>query len=431
MGLEFKKYLITANRFIHEFCDRYKHIEEIEQIIKIFRSVKYDFSDSTKTACISIKGKGIKINISPEFFRDYIKTPEDIGFVICHEVLHYIMGHFQIDGLAVIQKAGHDNANIAMDIVINHILYQIIKNPEQLFVHEFYKKTACPGELLKPVKSINTKKLHKKECKEIFGLLSRRELGLNQAVKHVVFHNGCRHIEFAELIVNNGVLSDILDNLKKILEVLYGKFWSGREFTEERRVEKSPASLKGEIVQKIIEMIWDDSGGSMSVPFHGEGVLPFYSRSDFVFIPGNVFVPIFHGNTVSQEDEIGVRIYIDVSGSIHYHIPFLLSVIENLGELVAYPIFGLSTFVYPITRQQLLDRTYRTTGGTDFDAFAKHVMENKYKKVVFITDGLGWMSEENASFLKQNVDILTLLTEQNDMSSVKLFSRECMVIDIS
>ena len=85
---------------------------------KIWEMGKPVFSKSIPTACVTFdqQGEFVYFIFNPEFWNsldDYNKI-----FVICHEALHIIFEH----GLRFKDSKNREQANVAMDVVINHTL---------------------------------------------------------------------------------------------------------------------------------------------------------------------------------------------------------------------------------------------------------------------------------------------------------------------
>lgn len=425
-------------KFFDDFQTKYKVSHEIRTLLKICKIAKFRFTSSVSTAMIELNGRTglLNISISPSFLAEFIKTPDDLGFLLCHEISHYVLGHFTIQGVSPLKKSTKHNVNIAMDMVINHMLYRVFKNPEELFVKKFYRGKKCPEELMKPVQTIVAEGIKRMECKGVFELISNNKLTLEQALKHVEFHNPSEYRKMAIFQVLEDAPDDILDEILKVLQKGINKgIGTGGELTEDE-TETLKVNPPWIIISKIKELASDEANSSMLNPFHGSGVLPYFSRSDFVNIPLDIFVPVYHGNQVMEETEMGVKIYIDVSGSITDHLPSIFGLLEKIKDIIAFPVYGVSSCVEPITKKDMLLRRFRTTGGTDFNVFASHVLNNKFRRVVFITDGFGRISAGNAINLRRKCHVLTILVEQPDYlgdvdRTVESFSKEVILTEFN
>jgi hypothetical protein len=88
-----------------------------------------------------------------------------------------------------------------------------------------------------------------------------------------------------------------------------------------------------------------------------------------------------------KRGEVSVAIYLDLSGSVTEYLPRIMKKEIQL-------IFGFSNIVEDHTLNQLRRGEIKTTGGTDFNCIARHLLENKYKKCVIITDGYAYIDQE-------------------------------------
>lgn len=414
-------------KLLYEFRKTYREHPELGEIINLFKRMTIEPNNKIPTARISLDENLLHIEVSPIFFNNYIKTPDDIGFVICHEILHFVLGHLTFEGRSAVKYAGHMQANLAMDIVINQKLYKFFKKPETLFMQKFYQNSSCPVEFLKPISAIDKKVFKHKVCKNFYLTISQNsELSLDVVLSHVKFHSQVVYIRICE--IDEKIPSGVLKKLERLVKKFgYRAHGAGHEL-EKETVEKKKYIDRGGILRKIRQMLTEGSDSRLNLPFRSNGVLPFFGRSDFLFLPVGVYIPLFHENPVVEPTEIGVRIYVDVSGSIFEELPFILALIEELKDIIAFPLYCLSTVVRPITREELLKRSIFTTKGTDYNAFARHLLDNRFKKAVFITDGYSEIDPYLSAQLRVKSHILTVLTTKND-KIVKRFSRDVMVLN--
>lgn len=104
------------------FSDRLKFSRMLEDKHSIFRQFwdigALQFSDKVKTACISFDKTGKELNFvcNKKFWDsldDYTKV-----FITSHEMLHVLLNH----GKRMLIHKNDENSNIAMDLVVNHML---------------------------------------------------------------------------------------------------------------------------------------------------------------------------------------------------------------------------------------------------------------------------------------------------------------------
>jgi predicted metal-dependent peptidase len=94
-----------------------------------------------------------------------------------------------------------------------------------------------------------------------------------------------------------------------------------------------------------------------------------------------------------KRGEVSVAIYLDLSGSVTEYLPRICRIISSMKKEIQL-IFGFSNIVEDHTLNQLRRGEIKTTGGTDFNCIARHLLENKYKKCVIITDGYAYIDSE-------------------------------------
>jgi len=118
-----------------------------------------------------------------------------------------------------------------------------------------------------------------------------------------------------------------------------------------------------------------------------------------------------------------VHIYLDVSGSMELELlKTIFGSLKPLKHLLHHRIHAFSTEISDHTSQEILNGKYSTTGGTDINCIADHVINNDVKRGVIITDGyVGQMEERFKGKLKANVRMSKILTCQSDPEEIDQF----------
>jgi len=106
--------------------------------------------------------------------------------------------------------------------------------------------------------------------------------------------------------------------------------------------------------------------------------------------------------TRNEKAEFGVAIYLDLSGSVWEHLPKILRVLSSMKKELKV-VYGFSNQVHEHTLSQLRRGELTTTGGTDFDCIAEHLLEHKFDRCVIITDGYASIRYEHQSKIKKQV----------------------------
>lgn len=109
--------------FSHEeFLDLSRKLQKHHSIFeKFFKLGNPIFTDKVKTAAVEFDriGECINFYLNPEFWKK--QTDEQKQFVIAHECLHVLFYH-GVRASLLNDKHSRNNANVAMDVVVNHTL---------------------------------------------------------------------------------------------------------------------------------------------------------------------------------------------------------------------------------------------------------------------------------------------------------------------
>jgi len=122
-------------------------------------------------------------------------------------------------------------------------------------------------------------------------------------------------------------------------------------------------------------------------------------RTAAVYSTGNL--PVFHNNPTKGNRE-RVVCYIDVSGSQDHVLPHVLPVVSRLKLHIGQEVYCFSNSVSPTRVSDLAKGIYETTGGTDFDPVAEHLLKNKFRKVIILTDGEASLRPDLSASIKRH-----------------------------
>ena len=125
-------------------------------------------------------------------------------------------------------------------------------------------------------------------------------------------------------------------------------------------------------------------------------VVPIRPSSRDMGLLATGIVPAFWKNIKSKDASANknIAIYLDVSGSVHEYLPKLLGIIKNLDKSIKQ-IYCFSNIVSEHSMVELSNGKFTTTGGTDFDCIASHLLENnEINKIIIFTDGYANLSPE-------------------------------------
>jgi len=117
-------------------------------------------------------------------------------------------------------------------------------------------------------------------------------------------------------------------------------------------------------------------------------------------------MPVFH-----TRPQIGSKVlvpcYLDVSGSQEHVLDHTSLAVSKLRQELGNVVYCFSTKIYEAKVTSLKNRdSIQSTGGTDFDIVAEHILKNNFRCAVIITDGEASLDSRLAEKLKQrNVQI--------------------------
>lgn len=121
---------------------------------------------------------------------------------------------------------------------------------------------------------------------------------------------------------------------------------------------------------------------------------------------------MFQNEVEVQSGSGGLAVYVDVSGSFHSWIPYAVGVVDSISEYVDR-MYQFSNKIAETNIQDLRKKNVRiiTTRGTDFDCVVRHAVDNKFNKIILITDGYAEVNDEDLRILaEQHIDkVLVIL----------------------
>jgi hypothetical protein len=126
------------------------------------------------------------------------------------------------------------------------------------------------------------------------------------------------------------------------------------------------------------------------------GVLFAPGRSDWLALATGQWPALFHGPAFGPaDDDQRAHVYVDVSGSVERWIGRLYGLVLGLGDEIGSPVHLFSNQVLDLTLEDLARGRVCTTGGTDFDCVVKHALDQGYRRIVVVSDGMGDLEPAN------------------------------------
>jgi len=367
---------------------------------------------SSPTANITKDGL---LRYNPQFAAQHITCKQDLFSLCMHEVLHPMFGHFVFRGGEI--------ENIAADAIINAVISTVFstKSHRGHLFEKFYPPSGLPG-LLRPCSRMHTSSLSrlydalyesrhiKKEDSITTGELiqslkilvpsvppalvlfgshgaeGQKGEGLGglpketltrmaEDIQHGATECASRSMGYSETLMD--LLTEALKTHLSIRRVLLERFLTKRK------------------VDRFKETLHARRLSTSPIPIHP-------SKRDLVLLAAGIYPFHFH-NTVAhpRQQERGLAIYLDVSGSVNDFLPQILGVLKGLRKEIK-SIFLFSNKVVETSFESVLKGHVQTTYGTDFDCIAESVLERDFRKAVIVTDGFASMKPELSEKLKEH-----------------------------
>ena len=376
-------------------------------------------SQSCPTACISSDGV---LRYNPDFTAKHITCDEDLFCLVLHEIMHPMFGHF-------IHKGGQIE-NLAADAVINasiSLLFPKASGDGRLFA-KFYKPHGMEG-LLRPSSRM---------CDSRYGRLydtlyksggGDSPLSTGEVIRSLKILTPAAEVNAVLLLGShdghsgdgNGLEGLSTESLRRIAENLR---MSARQPDIRRggygirlyqlflEAIRTHLSIRKALLQKFAtKQKVDRFKQGINRPSIGVSPVPLHpSKRDIVLLAAGI-APFHYHNHAQRVavKELGLAVYLDVSGSVNAHLPEIVGVLSSLKrELTS--IFLFSNRAVEVPFRTLLAGHIQTTHGTDFDCIAESILERAFDRAVIITDGYaGLDGGKQAELRKRKLQTLTIL----------------------
>jgi hypothetical protein len=343
--------------------------------------------------------------------------------VLCHELFHKINGDLFVRGDTFRQR---NVWNIAFDIVINSTLCrQYFKKPIPL-LDKMYTTSTLPIKLLSHPDYVSLDQL-------LDGVTDTK---LAQLAGYA-YSSAWSEKPAADVLYET--VSDIFnllygkDEEPDLLEFLLGDHSLDKSKFNDwlRRLFKSmlPIPGKGDSIEKQLiipdsrksGMFYDIVHKAISPsPLHQtmkdqlvpeRGFIPFPGRKEIFYLSSGYY-PQFYPNMVTKRDfnEWRTVVYLDVSGSTMIWWEVAYGLLINLKELIGDKIYLFSDTVEELDFDRFKIGEVVTSGGTNFNAVCKHAVKNKYKRILIISDGVGYVSSQSIETSK-SIEVFVVLTQ--------------------
>ena len=449
----------NAEEFLSTMIDAYPKHTDRHTLRKIMSLGKVKYSSSKAVTAAVVNTKPYTLVFGRTFMSTKMESVCDCVWVLAHELTHLVLDHFAADlkELFVDKKLAQAAGHIVVDCQVNATVFHSLKEKKYFdLVKRLYSKTKMPECLLRPdgePEEQQYKELHKKLYSKqgitneylidsLMPWFKENQDKLNDLRDRLVGDD----IDFS----NTGTMDNPSDELSDLVEQMAQEMsdWlekdentgeekgtssdanEGEEGTEEdteesgelkqgkqggfsktirrkqiqtcldkieyakrikrqlnRLYDKSPSAR----IHEAIENLNPKRTARTPVPnFHDRRALALYAAGK---------LPIFY-----QMKERGAKVivpcYVDVSGSQSSVIKYIQPVVSRLKSTIGEVVNCFSNTVNPCRVTDFAKGVYYSTGGTDFNPIAQHILENKYKAAVILTDGEAWLEDELIRQLK-------------------------------
>ncbi|NCC73585.1 MAG: hypothetical protein EOM06_09320 [Sphingobacteriia bacterium] len=357
------------------------------------------FTEKVPTMAVSLSAKPV-LNINPIFCNQHLKTENDVKTVLLHEFLHVLLRHTEK------YKISTPLLNIALDAIINSIIYRYKGLEYADFFRRFYKGRGIQA-LLKPIPveefdiylptegfwlDLNRKIYSGKYCADdLFELLTylRKKINKRELLEIILLGN---HDDHVKTPVN---IRDILDNtLKKMDGVLIWNKPASRGIDIERKQENQDImkfrmhKWQKSTFRLLNRCLVNDKRVKTELTTC-ETLLPVLSSHDSRALARFNFsriIPLSKTEYLTNDNSQRVSIYLDVSGSMNSEIEAVVSLLSFFKTYIRMPLWVFSNDVEK-ARFVKGKLEYKTTFGTSISCVFDHLRKNKTKKCLIVTDG--------------------------------------------
>ncbi|MFM7177469.1 MAG: hypothetical protein ACKO0X_08620 [Bacteroidota bacterium] len=375
----------------------------------LFRISEVRLTEEVCTLAVSLKSNPT-LYINQAFVNKHCHTEDDLKAVLLHEFLHVVLEHtnkFQCMNYML---------NIALDSIINSIIHRVHGPRFSDFFKRFYipsdlQQLLRPFDLNESSRCFNhrTMMVHKRiysgeiSAEDVYEL-SRTLLISRMDLSKIVLigdHSG----KFNDISVENRMmLGDLFKNIKA--SDFFGKVkFSG---------EKHELNIVGKKMEKAKLIKWQkatipllkkcfQSDPMAKKDKSAPAVLPFLSNQDrraFALVYSTNLLPLSRMEMPNSLPGELINIYIDVSASMDQTLPELMPLILKFRQYIRLPIWTFSNIVEPAKFIKGSLKCETTNGTVLYEVFS-HMVKNKFKKALIITDGY---VEEIDHMLMQGID---------------------------
>lgn len=398
----------------------------LDQLLSLL-DIRYD--ERIPTAQISVSFPPL-LKFNPKFVENYCKTDEHLLMILMHEMYHILLGHTKM--FPKVTPA----TNFACDAVINAMLCQSLPAEEYTSFFKSFYPTDGIAALLRPPDNWDKDEPHNADWsldgdllyahkalytqdgeityKDIYDLISEK---VNQKIDVLLLGNH----DSEEKKLNEILQNAIVNIVGKWPAIIYSEGRDNGMLSVEEMLDKlKPKKDVTRMIKRAINRITSIGSGNLTMANLKKQttLLPYPTLPDrrASVIKHFGVSPLFYKGEVMKinKQRVGyIHVYLDVSGSMNDYLETIFGSLKSVMNVLYPKIHVFSTEVHEHTPKEILSGTYSTTGGTDINCAVEHIMKNKIKKAIIITDGyVGELDEKYQQKIKEFKPLISkLLTE--------------------
>jgi len=400
---------------------------------------KMAYSDKVETAAAKT-GLPPVLLLNKKFVKKFCKTDEHLLMLVMHEMYHILLGHTRLF-VRVTQAQ-----NFAFDAIINSMICKSMSDYDYTsFFSQLYADDGLTA-LLRPPKSWNPEndsqaawklkgdllEAHKAlytsdgdiTYKDIFDLVSNE---IDENIEIILIGD---HSEDGD----ENPSSQIIDAIAKIVAK-----WPAMDKTQGRDMGmnaamqeillEAPNKKIANIIQKAIRYAALTNEGTVNrkALIESDTMFPYPTLPDrkATVMKSIGQSTLFYKGRIERmiNKPVGrAHLYLDVSGSMDMILEKIFSGLLPIRQLIHPIVHNFSTEIYDYPLNKIFKGQYKSTFGTDINCVLEHIIKNKVKKPVIITDGyVGEPSQLLISKLPRKIKFVKVITEdgfEHEMQSL-------------
>ena len=352
-----------------------------------------------------------RLLINPDFVERWADTPEQLFMLIMHELHHVSFGHTLQPATAL--------DNLVFDAVINAGLCQIFSTERycSLFTR-FYREDLFPECFLRPSSAwlrgdddptpLALLDPQFAEAAATYRSLYGKTGATYDEIRRALLKTAASNGSFQIVLLGNHtergsasgamtgtILDDVIGDLKSHWPHTVDPGRSDGDTMRKQKVApKRVPSNRNQLAQPLRKlagrgraMTGQKAPGTAPVPIATP--VPHFDRRCVILTALGAPPLLYTGSVTAPcpQPSDRVHVYLDVSGSMGRLVSSIYGAVLDCHDLVHPVIHLFSTNVADVTLEALRRGVCQTTGGTDINCVADHMLERRVRRAVLISDG--------------------------------------------